>query len=392
MYTPTDLPKGIKPHTRKYANGERRQTTDKRGRPYFFFRVRTTDPVTGEKQNVFRRGTDVESLAEEYKAIKAVGWGLKEMTRNTIGLTYPDEVVAAYLSHCKNIQKMAPGTLKAKERILKGFAEYFMTGHVRLMKSIEVQDVAEWLDSVSEDAPPSTWIRHHKEVNALYNWALQHYSKEIKYNPVKQISTRGKANERVRGEAPTDAEIDALVKVLENGSGERIGKFTHDQSIIMFAIFSWARRKELVDLKWEHINWDQGTYSLPAWKGGKLVRASIEMNEAERELLQWQWDNRPHEDVEYVFFHPRTGENLGMSKANLVQRYFKKAGVTRTLPNGRYLGWHSLRHRGISKRANDGTPLPAVMRRARHSNITTTQQYVHDDGAKNHIGGNFEDF
>ena len=93
------LPKGIKPHTRKYADGERRQTTDKLGRPYFYFRVRTADPVSGKKENVFRRHWDVDSLVEEYKQIKAVGWAIKETQRNTIGVSTPDNVVAKYLGH-----------------------------------------------------------------------------------------------------------------------------------------------------------------------------------------------------------------------------------------------------------------------------------------------------
>jgi integrase len=185
---------------------------------------------------------------------------------------------------------------------------------------------------------------------------------------------------------------------LGNGSGERIGKFTADQSIIMFAVFSWARRKELVDLKWDHVDWAKGTYSLPAWKGGKVVRDEVVMNDAERELLQWQLDNNVH-GSEYVFYNAK-GESLQRSRADLVQRYFKKAGFTKKVPTsnggwkeiGKY-GWHSLRHRGISKRANDGeTPLFAVMKRARHSKITTTQGYIHDDGQKNEIGGDFTNY
>ena len=392
------LPKGIKPHTRKYADGERRQTTDKLGRPYFYFRVRTTDPVSGKKENIFRRHWDVDSLVEEYKQIKAVGWAIKETQRNTIGISTPDMVVAKYLGHCKNIIGMAPGTLKAKERMLGHFADYFMNGHVRLMKSIDVQDISEWLDAVSEDAPPSTWIRHHKEINALYNWATKALNKEIKVNPVKAIETRGKANDQVQREMPLDAEMDKLVATLANGSGQRIRKFTADQSIIMFAVFSWARRKELVDLKWDHIDWAKGTYSLPAWKGGKVVRDEVVMNAAERELLEWQQKNNVH-GSEYVFYNSK-GKSLKRSRADLVQRYFKKAGITKKVPTsdggwkevGKY-GWHSLRHRGISKRANDGeTPLFAVMKRARHSKITTTQGYIHDDGQKNEIGGDFDDY
>jgi integrase len=400
------LPKGIKPHTRKYADGKRRQTKDEHGRPYFYFRVRTTNPVTGKKENEFLRHWDVELLAEEYKKIKAVGWSIRQMTRNTIGISTPDKVVAGYIGHCKNILKMAPGTLKAKERMLlkneqrprMAFAEYFMNGHVRLMKSIDVQDISEWLDAVSEDAPPSTWIRHHKEVNALYNWATKALNKEIKVNPVKAIETRGKANDQVQREMPLDAEMDKLVATLANGSGQRIGKFTADQSIIMFAVFSWARRKELVDLKWDHIDWAKGTYSLPAWKGGKVVRDEVVMNAAERELLEWQQENNVH-GSEYVFYNSK-GESLKRSRADLVQRYFKKAGITKKVATrdggwkvvGKY-GWHSLRHRGISKRANDGeTPLFAVMKRARHSKITTTQGYIHDDGQKNEIGGDFDDY
>lgn len=151
--------------------------------------------------------------------------------------------------------------------------------------------------------------------------------------------------------------------------------------IIVVALYQALRLGEVLGLQFEdvdfaasklHVRRSVGrTGALGPPKGGKA--ATIRLTGPAREALL---ELRQESSTGFVF----TNERGGTRQLRDVQRAFTKARDRAALPvtDDGPVVFHSLRHTGISRLANDPRiPLVKVRDFARHADLATTQGYVH---------------
>ncbi len=133
---------------------------------------------------------------------------------------------------------------------------------------------------------------------------------------------------------------------------------------IMLLLLTGARRNEITQAKWEHVEWDKRSLLVPLSKSGKP--RSIALNAAAIALLR---SIEPIERSQYVFPAPTT-DRPSPSLYFPWQRIRMRAGM----PD---LRLHDLRHSFASFLVNSGVSLYVVQGLLGHAHTRYTQRYAH---------------
>jgi len=180
-------------------------------------------------------------------------------------------------------------------------------------------------------------------------------------NEIKTPLRRPNAELRTR-EYLTPAEVDRLVEaVRKNRHGLR------DSMMVLMAYRHGFRCGELVDLRWDQIDFAHSTLHVRRSKGGKPAAHPIQ-GDAVRALRKLRKDD-PH--GEFVFVSQRSAPFSEAGFAKLVERAGRDAGFTFKVHP------HMLRHACGYKLANDtGGDARRIQDYLGHQNIRHTVRYT----------------
>jgi integrase len=149
----------------------------------------------------------------------------------------------------------------------------------------------------------------------------------------------------------------------------------HAAAALRLLIFTGARLREILHLKWEHIDFERGLLLLPTSKTGKKT---IILNAPALAIL-----NGLPRSGDYVI----AGASADKPRSDLKKPW--KAVSSRAALTGVRI--HDLRHTHASVGAGSGLGLPIIGKLLGHTQSATTQRYAHLDNdplkkASEHIG------
>jgi len=139
----------------------------------------------------------------------------------------------------------------------------------------------------------------------------------------------------------------------------------HLEAIVGFLLLTGARKREALDARWEHIQWEQRRWYIPVTKTGKPRH--VPLSDSAVSLLRRQEAKIGRSP--WLFPNPTTGipyKNLH----TIWDKARKEAGLND-------VRMHDLRHSFASFLINDGRSLYEVQQLLGHSNSTMTQRYAH---------------
>ncbi len=174
-------------------------------------------------------------------------------------------------------------------------------------------------------------------------------------------------------------ERQALERVLaaaEHIPSGRPGHIGHEAIwAVRLLALTGMRRDEVRDLRWEMVNWRQGTLHLPETKTGK--RDIVVSDEVMSVLAKIAAEKGK----------PKRGLVVCSSRGKRLWslcRSWKHARKLAGIPDVRL---HDLRHSVASDAIMDGVPLELVAKMLGHKNYRTTQRYAHiaDDALRNAV-------
>lgn len=137
-------------------------------------------------------------------------------------------------------------------------------------------------------------------------------------------------------------------------------------SIVAFLLFTGARKREVLDAKWQDIDWRQKLWRIPRTKSGKVRH--VPLSSRALQLLK-PLNEAADPAVEHIFANPRTGRPF-------VSIFYSwdTARCEAGLPQ---LRLHDLRHSFASFLVNAGRSLYEVQELLGHADIRTTTRYAH---------------
>jgi integrase len=187
--------------------------------------------------------------------------------------------------------------------------------------------------------------------------------KLITENPAQGLKKYNEDNRRDR--LMTDDELQRLMAALDSDPARTACL------VLKMAMYTAARKGEVLHMKWSDINFQAKTWAISAATSKSKKRRVLPINSGALSIL----DELSHgNDAEYVFLNSKNGERL-KSVDKVWQRVRKSAGL-----EGSGIVIHSLRHHAASAMISAGTDLATVRDLMGHSNVTTTEKYIHASG------------
>jgi len=138
----------------------------------------------------------------------------------------------------------------------------------------------------------------------------------------------------------------------------------HQRAVVMFALATGLRQRNVLDLEWVEVDFDQGEIHIPAAKAkGKRV-IHVALNETALQVLRGQLGLHPERVFTYRGLPLRNANNRAWRKA------LKTAGITD-------FRWHDLRHTWASWLIQKGTPLYVLKEMGAWESLEMVQRYAH---------------
>jgi len=292
------------------------------------------------------------------KLLKQVKQGVNPQAPplNDAGPTVEEFFLKKYLPYVKSYKRSWNTDLSMIRNHLVPKLGAFHMGHM------SPPDVAVFVEQMkSQNYASGTCNRALVLLRFGFELALRWKTPGIDSNPVKEIKNIKDDNKIER--YLTESQTMALLREVRQSDSEML------QYIVLFLIYTGARKREVLDARWRDIDWAQRSWRIPKTKSGKIRH--IPLSSGAMKVLD-HLRLRIREgfvDEQAIFANPKTG-------APFVSFFFSwnNARIRAGLPDFRI---HDLRHSFASYLVNAGRSLYEVQELLGHADIKTTSRYAH---------------
>lgn len=192
----------------------------------------------------------------------------------------------------------------------------------------------------------------------IYNCAIRWDILPPKSNPcdgVEPFEDHG-ARERYL----TTEEVQRLFDELDTNRNVQVGQ------VIRLLLYTGARKREILDARWDEIDWNRRLLMIPAARSKSKKVHYIPLSDAAIELLQ----SLPRQDdIPWLFFNPKT-------KKPPVSIFYAWDSIRKKVGLGE-VRLHDLRHSYASFLVNAGRSLYEVQKLLGHHDPKVTMRYAH---------------
>ena len=281
----------------------------------------------------------------------------------------------------------------AYEKDIKDFFGVNNVKHITtdIIRKVNLIHITSYIKKIEEEGLSSATVnRKVSSLSGLYNWLMKFKDNEsnfeiIKYNPFANLSEEKPVINNKETEFLTESEVLQLMKSIDTSNVLGL----RNKSILALALTTALRKSELINIKIRDISNINGYDVVRVTrKGGKndIVKLQEPVKALMLEYIKATIRNITDNQEDYLFIgHSTNGLNnarLDASSLNYTMKAVcKKAGINKKLCV------HSTRHSAITMAIVKGASIEKVRDFAGHSNLSTTNRYIHSvDKLKNNAG------
>ena len=264
-----------------------------------------------------------------------------------------DEISAEYLQHQRDVKQ-----IRSHVRTAQAVSHFSKLFGDKKLNEITASDIDIYKQRRLKDGRKlNTIVRDLVVVRHLFNYA---YNRRQFFgrNPVKDAGFPQVNDKKER--VLTAIEQDGLLKNCSPELG----------AVIRLALNTGMRRDEVLFLKWEWVNLQEGFITLPHTHSKSKKSRRVPVNPVVRQILMEasMGSGRP---VEGTIFRISPTEH---GARTWLQREFKQACRMAGIDDMRF---HDLRHTAATRLVEAGIPLHAVAELLGHSSVRMTERYSH---------------
>lgn len=251
------------------------------------------------------------------------------------------------------------------------------------IRKVTIFDVEDWISYMKDYQYSSATInRKIASLSSLYNWLLKYQDNSsgiriLQFNPFAAISDeKPKTNNKITQFLTTEE----LNTVLNNLDTSTLHGF-RNKLFILLIVTTGLRKSEAINIKIKDISsYNQFDIIKILGKGNKLDIVKIQPKVKELIDIYLKKTNRDYSlsKDKYLFInHSSNSRDLGDTPLDastinkMIKKICKKSGITKNITV------HSLRHTAITLAIESGYTIEKVRDFARHSNLSTTNRYIH---------------
>lgn len=230
------------------------------------------------------------------------------------------------------------------------------------MGQISPPDVAMFINAMkSEGYASGTCNRALVLLKYSFSLALRWKTAGLDSNPVKEIKNIKDDNKLER--YLTEPQMRALTHAVQQSDNEVL------QYIVLFLIYTGARKREVLDARWQDIDFVQRSWRIPKTKSSKVRHIPLSSGALQVLTKLRNQIDTSFSDEQFIFANPNTGKPF-------VSFFYSwnNARIRAGLPDFRI---HDLRHSFASYLVNAGRSLYEVQELLGHADIKTTSRYAH---------------
>ena len=272
-----------------------------------------------------------------------------------------------------NDKPIAKTTQHSRITVCFNFLKYLETNKIDRLTDLKVVDVTHYVDSLTKKNASKTIKTIQGELRLVLNWMCEnrliHFTGKLAIPSLKR-EMRNKILSTY-----SSGEIKRILDSINTDSPQ--GKEMY--AIICLVSFLGLRAADIVDLRFDEINWENNKISIIQQKTNQPLHLPL-IDEVKFPLLDYIKNGRhTSKNDDYIFttfYPPYTKFKSSSSIHRIVTRAMDIAGIEF---KGRHHGPHALRHSLASNMVNNSAPISAISAILGHTNTKTTDIYITAD-------------
>lgn len=294
----------------------------------------------------------------EWKCFRGGGFNSKTEALNAeakrrIELTSPekllfDDLCKKYFEYCRETLQQSEDWIHDKELVIKAHFVYW--------KDIPISRISSSMIEQSTKVRQSN--RDLRILKGIFNFAIR--KGWLIKNPCLNLVFKESHRPRY---IPSIEDLKKIITIAK----------PYDQKLLTILFCTAGRISEILSLHWDDIKENYLILQSRKHRYGELQERKIPLSDILKESIDWLHERKKDE---WLFHNPRS-RNHYLRRPNLMDGLCKKAKVTP-------FGFHAIRHLAASMLSKENIPLKDVSEYLGHSNIFTTQIYLHslEEGLK----------
>lgn len=246
---------------------------------------------------------------------------------------------------------------------LKSFTNYKHKGMLCFnqykIKDFTPADVVSWVSELTNHYSITTVNIYIRTIKAAFNFAIRmNYLYDNPFKYIKQLECIKKINIYIPG--------NHLKLILDNSASTM-------KDILLFALMTACRRNEILNVRYKDVYFDDRYIHICNHDNFKTKSGKDRYIPLSDELMAIL--KKYYYDSNNILYNLNPDDNIFNHKSFSVTHYFKKICRKLNLPESYH--FHCLRHTSLSNMSNAGASLMSIKDIAGHSDISTTQKYLH---------------
>ena len=273
--------------------------------------------------------------------------------------------IQQFILYLENVKKTSTNTRLSYERDLHKLRTFLSQQSIEEVKAITITNLNSYILYLErEKFAPSTISRNIAAIKSFYHYLVK--ERKVNYD----ISEELKAP-KVEKKAPEILSLKEVVKLLEQPD-LHTNKGIRDKAMLELLYATGIRVSELIALKVEDVNLYMGYIVCRDINKERIVPFGNKAKEALEQYLERAREEMAGENNSNMLFMNCSGGQMSRQGFwKLLKSYAKKAGIQAEITP------HTLRHSFAIHLMTNGADIHAVQEMLGHSDISSTQVYVH---------------